>query len=523
MDKLEKLISAYCDGNISDQDSQELESILAKSSEARQKLIEYINIDAGLKEIADAENDIIAFPKEKIQKKTSAWLYAAAALLVINLALLFQPTKTQTEMAKAPVEKPQTETQIPDFNRNAIAQITRAVNTEFVNENSKTLNPGKLKLESGLLQIEFFSGATMVLEGPAEIELISAMEVTALSGKMHVKVPETAQGFIVDTGKMQVHDLGTEFAIDMNKPSPEVHVLDGEVEIHHDKKKLKTLLKSDSIAWNNSSESVKNIESREDFISYRQIGQVDNYNHQNRQQEWLSYLNELKSRDDLLLLYDFQQEEDWQRTLQNQAPFGKMEGAIIGAQWSEGRWQGKSALDFKSINARIRLNIPGEYTNMTMACWVRIDSFDRWLSSLLLTDGFKKGSLHWQLSDIGEMILGSKFSDQRNSSFDQVAYNVFSPQVIQLDDMGQWIHIAVVYDHENAKITHYLNGGAIHSEAIDQTQTIVLGNSEIGNWNHHRDNSKDIRSLNGRMDEFLIFSSALSSDEIKNIYAQGKP
>ena len=81
------------------------------------------------------------------------------------------------------------------------------------------------------------------------------MEVAALSGKMHVQVPETAQGFIVDTGKMQVHDLGTEFAIDMTKASPEVHVLDSEVEIHHDKQKLKTLLKSDSIAWNNHSES----------------------------------------------------------------------------------------------------------------------------------------------------------------------------------------------------------------------------------------------------------------------------
>lgn len=522
MDKLEKLIAAYCDGNISDQDSQELESILAKSSEARQKLIEYMNIDAGLKEIADAENDIIAFPKEKVQKKTSAWLYAAAALFVINLALLFQPTKTQTEMAKAPVEKPQAETQIPEFNRHAIAQITRAVNTEFVDKNSKTLNPGKLKLESGLLQIEFFSGATMVLEGPAEIELISAMEVAALSGKMHVKVPETAQGFIVDTGKMQVHDLGTEFAIDMNKPSPEVHVLDGEVEIHHDKKKLKTLLKSDSIAWNNSSESVKDIESREDFISYRQIGQLDNYNHQNRQQEWLTYLDELKSRDDLLLLYDFQQEEEWQRSLQNQAPIGKMEGAIIGAQWSEGRWQGKSALDFKSINARIRLNIPGEYTNMTMACWVRIDSFDRWLSSLLLTDGFQVGALHWQLSDIGEMILGAKHSPGTHS-FHASAYNIFSPPIIPLDNLGEWIHLAMVYDANNKVIHQYLNGTLIDSGEIVKPQTITLGNSEIGNWNHHRKDGKDIRSLNGRMDEFLIFSSALHPDEIKNIYEQGKP
>ena len=73
MDKLEKLIAAYCDGHISDDDSKELESILANDSEARQKLIEYMNIDAGLKEIADAESDIIAFPQEKIKKKINTF------------------------------------------------------------------------------------------------------------------------------------------------------------------------------------------------------------------------------------------------------------------------------------------------------------------------------------------------------------------------------------------------------------------------------------------------------------------
>ena len=523
MDKLEKLIAAYCDDHISDVDSKKLEAILADSAEARQKLIEYMNIDAGLKEIADAESDIIAFPQDKIKKKTNLWLYAAAALFVINIGLVLQPKPTQIETVeiKSPVEKQ--ELVLPDFERNAVAKITREVNAVFANKNSKTLTPGELNLESGLVQIEFFSGATMVLEGPAVIEVKSAMEVAALSGKMHVQAPETAQGFIVDTGKMQVHDLGTEFAIDMNKPSPEVHVLDGEVEIHHDQQKLKTLLKSDSIAWDNQSESLNDIESRQDFISYRQIGQLNDYNHQNRQQEWLAYLEELKAREDLLLLYDFQQKEDWQRTLQNQSSVGKMEGAIIGAQWSEGRWQGKTALDFKSINDRIRLHIPGEYTSMTFACWVKIDSFDRWLSSLLLTDGFKKGSLHWQLSDSGEMILGSKFSNERKSSFEQVAFNVFSPHIIELDDMGEWLHLATIYDHEMATVTHYLNGMPIHSGAIPQTQIIELGNSEIGNWNHHRAANKDIRSFNGRMDEFMIFSSALSSEDIKIIYEKGKP
>ena len=73
----------------------------------------------------------------------------------------------------------------------------------------------------------------------------------------------------------------------------------------------------------------------------------------------------------------------------------------------------------------------------------------------------KKGSLHWQLSDLGEMIIGSRFSNERGKKFEDTAYNVFSPKIIELDSMGQWLHIAVVYDHEQEKITHFLDGEAI--------------------------------------------------------------
>ena len=388
MDKLDKLIAAYCDGYISDEDSKELEKILADSPEARRKLIEYTNIDAGLKEITEAENDIFCFPQDKTKRESRIWLYAAAALFIINLILVFRPsTEVKISEIKVPAVVPQ-EIQ-SNYEHKAVAKITRAVKTQI--KNNAALNPGRVKLESGLIQIEFFSGATMVLEGPAEIDLISSMKVAAISGKMHVKVPETAQGFVVDTGEMQVHDLGTEFAIDMNSKSPEVHVLDGEVEILHKNQKLKTLFKSGSIAWDKKSAEISNIEPRKDFISYREINKLNEIDHQARQQEWLNFLDSLKTRDDLILLYDFQQEHEWQRTLKNKAKIEKMEGAIIGAQWCEGRWKEKSALDFKSIDDRIRLNIPGEFTSMTFACWVKIDSFDRWLSSLLLTDGFKKG------------------------------------------------------------------------------------------------------------------------------------
>ena len=535
MSKLESLVSAYCDGRINEADLAELESLLKDSTEARKYLIEYMNVEAGLKEISDAKADLVMFPESKktVIEKKNYWVYAAVVLLAINLLVFWLPENSiGAETVQVFDDNPVDEM---TYSSNAVAQLTRIVDVDWGNAEltkvSKDLSPGQLKFESGLVQIEFFSGATMVLEGPAEIQVKSAMEVLCLSGKMHVKVPESAQGFIVDTGQMKVHDLGTEFAIDMKDDNREVHVLDGEVEIYHEGKKLKSLLKDDSVAWDEHEAELAEVASRSDFVTYRQIGKFGSSYTQKRQREWREHMAELSERDDVILLYDFDVEEDWQRSLTNKANFktseqkkyaSTMEGGIIGASWSEGRWRGKKALDFKSINDRIRLNIPGTYKDVTMSAWVRIDSFDRWLSSLLLTDGFKSGALHWQLSDMGEMILGAKYSNAKKDYHDK-AYNIFSPQVIQLDSLGQWVHVAFVYDSEAKKINQFLNGELIHSGDIKVPQMIELGDAEIGNW-HTRAKGRDaIRSFNGRMDEFMIFSSALSYEEIQELYEKGLP
>ena len=87
---------------------------------------------------------------------------------------------------------------------------------------------------------------------------------------------------------------------------------------------------------------------------------------------------------------------------------GSSDGAVVGCRWAEGRWQQKGALEFKGTENRVRIFIPGEYESITLACWMRIEGFDRYLSAIMLTDGHDLGEVHWQFTETGQLLLGVK-------------------------------------------------------------------------------------------------------------------
>ncbi len=76
----------------------------------------------------------------------------------------------------------------------------------------------------------FYSGARLVIEGPAELRLISPREAYCSSGLASAEVPPQARGFRIGTPQMSVVDLGTEFGVDVKKSGAELHVFKGEVE-----------------------------------------------------------------------------------------------------------------------------------------------------------------------------------------------------------------------------------------------------------------------------------------------------
>lgn len=91
----------------------------------------------------------------------------------------------------------------------------------------------RLHLRKGLAEITFDDGAVVVLEGPSEVVVDSQANASLQQGRLAATVPLGAEGFTVETSRLKVVDLGTEFGV-LTDPrgSTEVHVFNGEVRGH---------------------------------------------------------------------------------------------------------------------------------------------------------------------------------------------------------------------------------------------------------------------------------------------------
>ena len=155
--------------------------------------------------------------------------------------------------------------------------------------------------------------------------------------------------------------------------------------------------------------------------------------------------------------------------------------------------------------------------------WAKIDSLDRQYNALFLTDNYEIGEPHWQLTDKGQLFFSVGLGQGKGF------HHVFlSPLVWDHSDSEKWLHLVTTYDVATRTCVHYLNGKEISRDQADQEQgvdAINIGSAQIGNWGlpTRREPEFAVRNLNGRLDEFTIFSTVLTPDEIQSLYQSGKP
>ena len=137
-----------------------------------------------------------------------------------------------------------------------------------------------------------------------------------------------------------------------------------------------------------------------------------------RKERW-EVLHKANLKDDrLLVYYDFEQDELPSGRLINRSKLGlKSDGAIIGADWEKGPWEGKQALAFRSPSDRVRIYIPGKHMEVTLACWVGVDVYKNNLSSLMLSDGTSAGDVHWQINGQRLIQLGVYFDKSEEGTY----------------------------------------------------------------------------------------------------------
>ena len=94
------------------------------------------------------------------------------------------------------------------------------------------LSPGLLRIESGSVLIAFNSGATALVEGPAELSIETGNRMYLNAGRLAADVPPPATGFTVNTPRLNAVDLGTRFGVFVDgEGNSELHVMEGEVEV----------------------------------------------------------------------------------------------------------------------------------------------------------------------------------------------------------------------------------------------------------------------------------------------------
>ncbi|QDU11377.1 LamG-like jellyroll fold domain-containing protein [Gimesia aquarii] len=572
-----ELIDRYCCGIISAEEFAALEAILESDADARAEFRRQMRVHSSLYEIADSvtsSNEEFAPLQSSIKNYSQPeinyagerkFLLSAIAVLSIVVGVgmiwLWQGRNSANLVERNGIEAPSvshekplitpepdertivsekfTAVSIPsnpNVVKNPVAILQSLVNVVWGTNSTAhrpgdSIGAGQIKIDAGVVEIVFLSGASVIIEGPATLDLKTAFKGVLHNGKVRIHVPPQARGFVIETSKAQYVDLGTEFAVEVkDNGNQELHVFDGEVEVRPRADNLsKRLIKSGTgLSVNPESlwESIKSEPGR--FTDSKLVSQMvaqsaaDSFNRWKRSREFV------RSHPALIVHYEFEFDADRPQTLINLQD-KKTHGAIIGCRWTEGRWAGKKALEFKRPNDRVRLDIPGEFDSLTLTTWMRLDGFDRHFNSIMLTDQFEDGDVHWQVKSDGTIDLGIKPKDDLRLLF------LTPHRMLHYDDLGRWFYLATVIDRPRNLVTHYLDGIPVYHEKLSTGNDSVrepviepfklrIGKAELGNWSPKRPKNPEwvLRNLNGCIDEFSIYATALSADEIQTLFQLGK-
>ena len=198
-------VAAVCHGQASDEQISGLNELLRTDAVARDEYILRVELHSRLASNPDLfvsaihDEASIVGPKNvyrlppQVWNRKLVWLMAMAACFVILATGFWEFQLRHPAARKGAVSK-------------AIAMLNRTADAQWNQSGERPrlgtpLEPGRLRLESGLAQIVFYSGARVVIEGPAQLELVSPTEVSFSNGRLTAEVPPQARGFRIRTAQ----------------------------------------------------------------------------------------------------------------------------------------------------------------------------------------------------------------------------------------------------------------------------------------------------------------------------------
>lgn len=243
IDEVHKLCGVLADDSITDAQCARLKELLKTSADAREIYFHSVSLSDSLAEYANETQSELSSdtPTRSVAKSVHPARYrtwavgvvAAACIMLSFVAWQYSPRRndSKVEIAEVDVVEGELESGV------LVARITGSkdcvwADASYLDVGAAIQFGEQLDLESGLAEVTFDSGARLVLEGPALLEVDSGWEATLHHGGLRATVPPQAIGFAVHHKSVEVVDLGTEFSMVADADgNAEVHVLTGSVEV----------------------------------------------------------------------------------------------------------------------------------------------------------------------------------------------------------------------------------------------------------------------------------------------------
>ncbi|MAT14047.1 MAG: hypothetical protein CMJ46_02110 [Planctomyces sp.] len=242
-EELNRLISAALDGQLTEAEQSELRAALRESSSARERYLEYAHLDSLLQWEQGDLPGLAEPPMQKMdespirlssqrQVRRLRWMLAAAlAICCLLSGLLF--TRIGQPAAVAKNIDPLSESgpvaiisQVEDVvwcSTDLLESVPRKVGSP--------LSTGWVKIESGKVQIDFYSGATLLLEGPIELGINARNRAHLKEGKLTFFSGDQPEGFYLSSEHAQLYGEGASGGVVVNDRQLETHALAGTLKL----------------------------------------------------------------------------------------------------------------------------------------------------------------------------------------------------------------------------------------------------------------------------------------------------
>lgn len=527
-ERLTDLINAHLDGALSAEDAQELSAELVADADSRRAFWQHSALHGLMPEAVhlawlsgatpEYAEKVVALP---IQTPPRQWrsvlrnvgLAAAACFMVAGgLWSSSQPWWPWRDRSVATLVR------APEAIWETRGQIDR----------DSRLLPGRYRLNAGAAEIRFRSGARLIVEAPAEIELANNNTARLLMGQASGFVPPEARGFTVITPSLTLVDLGTAFGLKVPPVGPaEAHVFEGEVSVNADAGGTRSLFRGEAVKIEEG--NYTDIPSRpEDFLSAEGLVARESAAAKKHLATWNTLSTRISRDPATLVHFTCEGQDRYDTTLRNDAVARHADAytaMIIGATRTQGRWPGKGAISFRQPGDRVRFEVPGRYKAVTLLASINLDSLPHEFNALLMTENHSAGDLRWQLSKDGSLALGLRTGSVPGNDYHRFE-TVKTQPVISEAMLGRWVSIASVLDTETGTISHYVDGELVEQGKITPKIQVQLNAMELGNWGIQLDDPRWTwtkesgpafyeRHFVGRIDQFALLSRALSPEEIR--------